>query len=311
MNKNKPWLLIYVIVSFCVIISAVIVSLTAGFNLGSDLAGGSQIEVLVTGNEKSTDRLVSDAKSALKDNHISYEKVVVEDKYTDTYIVIRTNNKSFDNDKLTESLATKMNVEKEDVVGIYHISGFVTKKAVIYITVATILLILGIFFASWIRYKLITAVSLTLAVLHSLIFSTSILVLTRLPFTLVSFILIVTFSLFVLFAFALTFERVLENGKHLHNKDLTGKELIKLSSAQTFKPLLFLACGLVVVAIMLLFVPSLDIVFAGLTTCVCLLTAAYSYGLVGLSLYGFMLTLKEDSDKKRLSTDNSPAPKKK
>ncbi|MBQ7466786.1 MAG: hypothetical protein IJS74_01800 [Clostridia bacterium] len=310
MNKKKPWLLVYVIISFAVIISAVIVALTAGFNLGSDFAGGTQIEVLVTDNAKSENQLISDAKTVLRENGVSYEKILLEDKYTDTYLVIRTNNKSFNKDNVANNLAHKLEVEIEDVTGIYEISGFITKKAVIYISVATVLLILGIFFAGWIRYKLITAVSLTLAVLHSLIFSTSILILTRLPLNLVSFILLVTFSVFVLFAFVLTFERVLENGKLLHNKDLSGSELINLSSKQTAKTLIMVASAVMVVTIVLMFVPSLDIVFAALTMFVCLVTAAYSYGLIGLSLYGFMLTLKEAADKKRLSTDNSPAPKK-
>ena len=124
MTKKKPWLLIYVIISFCVIVTAVIVSLTAGLNLGSDIAGGTQIEVLVSDSEKSKNELVSDTKNALRANGVSYETILLEDKYTDTYLVIRTNNKTFDHDKLTNSLSEKLGVEKEAVEGIYEISGF-------------------------------------------------------------------------------------------------------------------------------------------------------------------------------------------
>ena len=309
MNK-KPWLLIYTIISFCVIVAAIVVSLTAGFNLGSDIAGGTQIEILVTGSEKSESQLISETKIVFKENGVAYDKVFVEDKYTDTYLIVRTNNKSFNKDKLTNNLAHKLEIEVEDITGIYEISGFVTKSAVVWISVTLALLIVGIFLASWIRYKLMTAISLTIAVLHSIIFSTSLLVVTRIPFTLVSFIILALFSALILFAFVLTFERVLENGKMVHNKDLSSEELIKLSKNQTLKTLLFIVCGLTVVALALMFVPSLNIVFNAISLLVGLLSATYSYWFIGLSLYSFMLTIKDAANKRRLSTDNSPAPKK-
>ena len=311
MSKSKPWLLIYTIISFCVIVAAVVVSLTVGFNLGSDIAGGSQIEVLISDSEKSASTLINDAKAALSDSGVSYEKIFVEDKYTDTYIVIRTNNKALDQEKLTASLSEKMGVTPENVVGIYEISGFVTKNAIIWVSVTTILLILGIFLAGWIRYKLATATALTISVLHSIIFAAAILILTRIPITLNSFIILAAVSLFVLFAFITTFERVLENKKLAHNKDLTSKELITLSKKETMKALLFIATGVALVSIVLLFVPMLSVLFNALSLIICLLSGIYSFWFIGISLYEYMLTIKDAADKRRLSTDNSPAPKKK
>lgn len=311
MSKKKPWLLIYTIISFCVIIAAVIVSLTAGLNLGSDIAGGSQIEVIVTDNAKTENQLTNDAKAALSESGVTYEKIFIEDKYTDTYVVIRTNNKSIDKEKVIDSLSVKMGVKKSAVEGIYEVSGSVTKNAVIWISVTMILLILGLFFASWIRYKLVTAVCLTIAVLHTIIFSAALLIITRLPFTIVSFTVLAAVALLVLFAFVLTFEKVIENKKLIHNKDLTSEQLIALSKKETLKPLIFLVSGVALIAAVYMFVPSLNVLFAAITMFVCFLTGIYSYWFLGISLYDFMLGIKEAADKRHLSTNNSPAPKKK
>ena len=50
MNKKKSFLGIYLIVSLVLIVAAVIVSLTAGINLGTDIGGGTQFEVKIEGN---------------------------------------------------------------------------------------------------------------------------------------------------------------------------------------------------------------------------------------------------------------------
>ncbi len=311
MSKKKPWLLIYTIISFCVIIAAVIVSLTAGLNLGSDIAGGTQIEVVVTDSSKSENELIFGAKSALGENGLTYEKIFMEDKYTDSYVIIRTNNKSINKESVTESLSVKMGVEKSAVEGIYDVSGSVTKSAIVWISVTMILLIFGLFFASWIRYKLVTAVCLTIAVLHTIIFSTALLIVTRLPITIVSFVILAAVALLVLFAFVLTFEKVLENKKLVHNKDLSSEELIALSKKETLKSLIFVISGVAVMAAVYMFTASLNVIFAAITMFVCLLTGIYSYWFLGISLYDFMLGIKEAADKRSLSRNNSPAPKKK
>ena len=76
------------------------------------------------------------------------------------------------------------------------------------------------------------------------------------------------------------------------------------------KALLFIASGVALVSIVLLFVPMLSVLFNALSLIICLLSGIYSFWFIGISLYEYMLTIKDAADKRRLSTDNSPAPKK-
>ena len=104
MIKKKSFLMLSLIVSFVIIITAAIFSLTLGINLGTDIAGGTQFEIGIEGSVASNKELQA-VKNVLKDNGLTYESIFVEDKDLGSLIVVRT---------------TEKNIEHPSNIGCFH-----------------------------------------------------------------------------------------------------------------------------------------------------------------------------------------------
>lgn len=309
MMKNKKSLLwVYAVISLVLIVAAVIVSLTAGISTGTDVGGGYQIEVKVS-SETNLNEAVKDLKEAMKSSKVTAEKVFVEDKFTDTYVVAKTNVKNIKNEEIVKNkIADKMNVSVDDIE-IFAFDGSVTNKTVIWTSVGVVCLLLALFIMGWIRYGIVSATSLTIVALHTLLVSASLMIITRLPITMVSVIAILASVVLVILASILLLERIRENKKMKHNESLTANEIVSLSNKETYKPLLMLTALLAVVCLCLICVPVRLVTLSALSLFVCLAVAVYSYYLVGTNFTALMLTLSDASQKAKLSKNVSPAPK--
>ena len=309
MNKARLFL-INLIVSFVIIISAVVVSLTAGIKLGSDIGGGTEFEIKIEGNVASKE-VVSDVKKILKENNETAETVFVEDKYTGSVIVVRIADKKIEKQADIKNAIVKiLNVGQEDISAFNTFNGTVTKKAVLYTSITIVCLLLAIFVAGWIRYGVVAGLSVMFTILHTLMLVVSLFVLTRLPITKTAITSVFVSQIFLVFAFALFLEKLKENSKLKHNQGLKTNELVIESEKAIIMPLSLTAILALVVMLTLVCVPVRMVTLSMCAFIVCLVTCAYSFLFVGVPTHEKLLDLKVNAEKLRLSKNNSPAPSK-
>ena len=159
MKKRIPLLGLYLIISFVLIITAVVVSLTAGINLGSDIAGGTQFEVTIN-SPAASDKQITTIEKILKDNGERAEKIFVEDKDVDTKIVVRIADKKIEKQNdIKEAIVSELVLNQDDVSSFSIFNGTVTKKAVLWTSIAIVCLLLVVFIAGWLRYKIVAGLS--------------------------------------------------------------------------------------------------------------------------------------------------------
>lgn len=295
-KRNLIW---YLCTSLVLIIVAVILSLTVGINLGSDVGGGTQVEIKIenTNNVKTQTKQV---KSALKEHGLIEERIFVEDKGTDTFLVVRVNKKNVATG-LRESLSQKLGVSLDNISELQTINGTVTNRAVIWASVTIVALLLAIFVAGWLRYKVMAGLTLMFAILHTLIISVAALIIVRLPINFISMIVILSAVVLTLIACVITLERLRENQKAKHNETLSVDELVDMSCRATLKPLVFMVCAIAIMALPLLCTPLSVVSSAGATILVCLVISAFSYYFVAMNIHKYLLEAKTVRDKIRLS----------
>lgn len=307
MKNKKSLLWLYAILSLVIIVAAVVVSLTAGISLGTDVGGGNQIEVKISA-EMNTKDAVKKLESVLgKEGYIS-EKTFVEDKWTDTYVVAKTATKKIKNEAaLKTAIAEKLEVAAEDV-SILEFDGSVTNKAVIWTSVGVVCLLLALFVIGWVRYGVVSATTLTVVSLHALLMALSLFVLTRLPITMISIMEILASVVLVIFATILLLERIRENKKMKHNENLSAEEMVNLSSKEIRKPLIYILALSLIICIVLICVPVRFVILSALAMLVCVAVSVFSYYCLGTNLHVSMLTMQAENEKARLSRNVSPAP---
>ena len=249
MIKKKSFLGLTLIISFVIIVAAVIVSLTAGIKLGTDIGGGTQFEISIDSTVAS-EKSIDSVKKVLKNNGLRHESIFVEDKNLETYIVVRIQSKNIQNqDKIKSDLITSLGVQAEDISNFETISGTVTKKAILYAGITIVCVLLAIFVASLIRYNIVSALSITFSVLFSLILNLSAIVLTRLPITKVLLVEMLAVQALLVFVFALLLERLRAESKLKVNDELTIFELVDKNQKTVLKPALFIVALVAIVVI--------------------------------------------------------------
>jgi len=309
--NNKKLFLINLIISFVLIVSAVVVSLTAGIKLGSDIGGGTQFEITIAGNVTSKE-VINDVKSILKDNGEVAETVFVEDKYTETVIVVRIADKKIEKQaEIKNAIVEVLKVDQTDVSAFKTFNGMVTKKAVIYTSITVVCLLLAAFVAGWIRYGLVAGLTVMFAILHSLMLAVSLFVVTRLPITKIAVTMILVAVVLLVLGLVLFLEKVRENSKLKHNQALTVSELVNISKNSIIKPLAFVELSALIIALTLVCVPVRMVTLSACAMIVCLFTCAYSFYFIAVPVHEKLLDLKVGADKLRLSKNSSPAPAKK
>lgn len=307
MKSKKSLLWLYAVISLVIIVTAVVVSLTAGMSIGTDVGGGIQVEVKLSADSNIKDS-VADFKDVLAENGYTAEKVFAEDKYVDQYVVAKISKKDIANqDQFKTSIATKLGVSAEDVT-ILEFDGTVTNKAVIWTSVGIVCMFLALFVFGWIRYGVVSGLTLTVAPLHSLLMAISLLTLTRLPITMAVIVEVLACVVLVAFATTLLLEKIRENKKMKHNQSLSQEAIVDLSNKETIKPLIFVSALVLIISLVLVFVPVRLVVFSALSLIICLAVAIFSYYCLAITMQSVMLTMEQATQKARLSRNVSPEP---
>lgn len=307
MKSKKSLLWLYAVISLVIIVTAVVVSLTAGMSIGTDVGGGIQVEVKLSADSNIKDS-VADFKDVLAENGYTAEKVFAEDKYVDQYVVAKISKKDIANqDQFKTSIATKLGVSAEDVT-ILEFDGTVTNKAVIWTSVGIVCMLLALFVFGWIRYGVVSGLTLTVAPLHSLLMAISLLTLTRLPITMAVIVEVLACVVLVAFATTLLLEKIRENKKMKHNQSLSQEAIVDLSNKETIKPLIFVSVLVLIISLVLVFVPVRLVVFSALSLIICLAVAIFSYYCLAITMQSVMLTMEQATQKARLSRNVSPEP---
>ena len=139
MKKNKLLLPIYLALSLVLIICAVVMSLTVGVNLGVDFNGGKQVEIKLE-NGENTSKYESKINSVLDKYSYTVDSYITEDKATDTYYVFKINETDISDEtatKIREDLAQKLEINIDNISNVMSISGNVTQKTIITLSIAT------------------------------------------------------------------------------------------------------------------------------------------------------------------------------
>lgn len=309
MKKNKSLLGLYLIVSLVLIVASVVLALTVGINFSTEIAGGTQIEVQVIDSNKTEDQ-IEKVEKALKENGLRAEKIFVEDKGTISNIVVRIAEKDLKADKVRASISNKTGNDLAEVSELHEFDGIVTNRALIWTSVAVVCLLLLMFLFGYFRYGIVGAISLMFTMLHSLILSVSMLIITRLTISFISLAIILSVLALVIFAMILILEKLRESVKQKHNENADIKDLIAEAKKETLKPLIALAVVLAVVCLAFVFVPVRLVWLSALAVLTVAVVGAYSFYFVGLSLHESLYRTKKLSEKAKLSKNVSPKPSK-
>ena len=309
MKKRKSILAIYLIVSLALIVCSVVLALTVGINFGTDIAGGTQIEVQVQDINK-VDAEIEKIEHALKDNGVKAEKIFVEDKGVVSNIVVRINEKDLNGEKIRADIAIKSNISINQISPAEEFTGMVTNRALLWTSVGVVCLLLALFILGFIRYSIVGGISLMFTVLHSLILSLSMLIITRVIVSFAALIAVLAVVALVIFVMILTLEKLRENARQKHNENAEVRDLINEAKKEVFKPVVAIFAALVIITLCFVCVPVRFVYLTALALLVATVVGAYSYYFVGLSLHESLYLTKKLSEKNKLSRNNSPKPQK-
>ena len=304
MKKSKLLLPIYLIISLVIVIAAVVVSLTAGINLGMDFAGGKQIEIKLDQNTN-TSGYAEKINAALKDYGLVVDTSFKEDKYAETYYVVKINHQEAmtaeTKDNIREAIADKLEISIDNIGAVTEISGNVTEQTLINISLAIAAIFAIMFIASWIRYGIMNGLASLFNALHTMIISFALILISRLELNIPTCVGILVVNMLSIILYTLSLEKVRETSLLKQNKDLTNREIYKDANKKTFSSFVIVSAALFVFAVASFLSPVAAIQLFSLALVEGLLVCFYSYSLVSFELGSYLADVKSIRDKQRLS----------
>lgn len=302
MKKTKILLPIYLILSLIIIISTVVVSLTAGINLGIDFVGGKQIEVQVPEgtNASSYENKIEDV---LNEFDLSINTSFEEDKYTDTYFIVKINTQEMTAEEKTairEAIIQKLELPAEYVSEVFDISGSATQKTVISVAFAILGILVVMFIAGWIRYGIMNGLSILFAGLHNLILSLAVILLTRVELTISSCVAVFVASIMSMFIFCYIQEKAREGMLSRQNKELSNREIFMGAIKSSLVVICIISAMLFIFSISSLFIAANFIKLFGVALLECIIVALYSV-LISTELASYLSDVQSIRDKQKLS----------
>ena len=313
--KKYPFL-ISLIISFAIVVASIFVVAFCGLKLNPSLGGGSQFEISITDDIEAKSS-IQKIKDVLKDNNITYDSFIVEDKanatdvagvYSQRYIVVNviaTNVSDEVESKVRTEVASKLGVSIDNVSGIENIISSIKSKDILLFGLGIAIIAICLFVFGLIRYDVFAGIAFFLSILHNIILFLSIMILTRIPLGLISIAAIAVLSLILSAVLVSIFEKnKLENETHLAEKETPSERLIKAEISAT-KPYIVVLIAVLLFTVMLFFVPLYNVIFSALSILISVVVTLYTTLLVGPSVYGTFLDIKQSRFNATLSRNDS------
>lgn len=301
--KKYPFL-VSLIISFVIVVASIFVVAFCGLKLNPSLGGGSQFEISIA-DDANAKTYVQNIKDVLKDNGISYDSFTVEDKakggesagsYTQRYIVVNvlaTNVSDETELKVRNEIASKLSVSVDNISGMENIISSIKPKDILLFGLGIGIIAICLFVFGYIRYGIFAGVAFFLSILHNLILFLSIMIVTRIPLGLVSIASIAILSLIMSAVLVSIFEKnKLDSEVHLAEKETPSERLIK-AEISAVKPYVVVVLAVLLFTVMLLFVPLNNVIFSSLSILIALVVSVYTTLLIGPSVYGTFLDIKQ------------------
>ncbi|MBQ9790880.1 MAG: hypothetical protein IJW24_04770 [Clostridia bacterium] len=304
MKKSKILLPIMLIVSLAIVISSVVVSLTAGINLGIDFVGGKQIEIQVPDGQN-TESYAASVADVLDDYGLSIDSSYDEDKFTSSYFVVKINTQDLSAEKasnIRSDIAEKLSLPLENVSEVLSISGSVTQKTVLTVGFSILGILVAIFAICWLRYGVMEALAILFGSLHVMIISFAIILLTRVPLTVASCVSIFASSVAFAGLFALILEKARETLRAKTNNQ-TPREVYADAFNGSLVMIVIVLAAMLLFGIATLFVSANIIKLFAVSVALSALVAFYSL-FVSTTLCGYLAQAKVARDKHKLSKNN-------
>ena len=301
--KKYPFL-VSLIISFAIVVASIFVVALCGLKLNTSLGGGSQFEISIA-DDANSKTYVQNIKNVLKDNGISYDSFTVEDKakggevagtHTQRYIVVNvlaTNVSDETELKVRNEIAEKLSISVDNISGMENIISSIKSNDILFFGLGIGVIAICLFLFGYIRYGIFAGVAFFLSMLHNIILFLSIMIITRIPLGLVSIASIAILSLIMSAVLVSIFEKnKLDSEVHLAEKETPSERLIK-AEISAVKPYIVVVLAVLLFAIMLLFVPLNNVIFSSISILISLIVSLYTTLLVGPSVYGIFLDIKQ------------------
>lgn len=313
---RKYPLLISLIISCAIIIASLFVLGFAGMRMGTSLGGGSQMEIAVS-RDASTKTMVSEIKSVLSENGLTFDSSTVESKYvaidnegnyTKEVLIVKISQNNISDEKeatVINQIAAKLNISADTISSIDNITAFATAKNVLMIGLAIGIIAIALFVFAWIRYDVFAGLAFIIAFLHNIILYLSLVIVTRLELNVASLVSIFILTTVMSIILIHIFEKYrTESRLHISDK-LSISERMMAAEKSTIQPFVIVAGAAVVVLVFMLFIPALVVKFTALNILVALVVTTYTSLIVGPETYVALLEFIDVRRKAVLSRNDT------
>ena len=313
--KKFP-LLICLIVSCAIIVASLFVAGFAGIKIAPSLGGGSQFEVVVH-DSANTETTVKSIKNALAECELSFDSATVEDKfvalegegsYTKRVIIVKILESDISDEREAEvvkHIAWAAGVPESKVSSIENIISSIKSSDVLYLGLGIGIIALCLFVFGWIRYDIFAGLSFILSYLHNIILFLSVLIITRLPLSLVAIAGIMILTLVMTALVISIYEKnKVESEMHLTEKETISQRMIR-SEVYAMKPFALVGAVALVASALLLLVPVMSITLSSFALMIAVACSGYTGLLVGPGVYTAFLEIKNAYTEATLSRNDT------
>ena len=319
MNKKYP-LKIFAVVSLVIIVIASIITGVLGVHSSIEIGGGSQIaiqtsyenadHVMVDGREN-VNAYLKKVKPILSKHGAYVDSYFVEDKLTDTYLVIRMTKQNLkDVESIKTEIATELDIDAARISDVQKIDSYFSNKTMLFVGLAILAIIVIAFFIGLFRYGIVGGTSLLFAIMHNIIMSLALIFLTRAQLSMIGIVSIIALTVIGIFAYVYMLEQVREDKKSKQYQDYSHADLM-ITATKKNKAIIFMAAAIVIVSIVLALVPINHIRFAGLSMFLSTIAAAYTFFGISPAIHAALSEIQSQRQKDKLSTNVKPAKTKK
>ena len=300
----------FLIIPFIVVIAvAVTISLIFGFRLGTEFSGGKRLLVNVTGQTKVAE-IRGKTAGVLSANGLTVESINVSDSNGSSYLVFVTeNNKNADFDEIRNKVAEKTELDISLVGEFESIASAVPANSVLLASIGFVLVLVAIFVAGVIRYKLAGGGMLAVGVVATILTHLSLLAITRVPIGIAVLTSVISSSILSLIIMIAILESVRSKLKVITAEQQPEGEMINDSANENLMPIACFCLFVLVFALFLIFTSLISTRSIGYSLIFGVISGGYVGFFLTTSLYPIFLEIA--NIRAKLKTTKNPNYKKK